>query len=217
MANSSFRCVPTAPACVSSLRSEAWRSTRTARCGWSSHRSTCRVLAVKIHLPRSVVPRSREAYLPSRERRGVPAERIRERAGYLQVYRTVGIDRHAARRRHLSQSRAVPPHREELVAGRVAADRIAARPEQHGAGDLVGHQAEQLDSARGRAGEVEAAGGHPAVSRKVCELAQVAAELVDGEDLADPARVLAEGIGRRLEEHPAARDEGAAETGVGAA
>src|SRR5262245_41311005 len=55
--------------------------------------------------------------------------RVRERAGILGVYRAVRVDRHAARHRELSQPRAVPPHREELAAGRVAADGIAARPE----------------------------------------------------------------------------------------
>src|SRR5262249_59343897 len=111
-----------------------------------------------------------------------------------EAYGAVRVDRYAARRRELAKPRAVRPHGEDLVAEWVAADGIAARPEQHGPGDLVGHNADlAVDSAHGRAA-VEAAGvGQSAVGREVCDLAQVATGCVDGEDLADPGRVL---IGR---------------------
>src|SRR5262249_52044972 len=129
----------------------------------------------------------------------------RERARHLNVDRAVRVDRPAACRRELAQPCAVGRHREDLGAERVAADGIAAGREQHGSGDPVAHDAEGGDAAAA------------AIGREARELAQVATESVDGEELADPGRILAEGIGRRYEERPATSDEGAAYTSVGAA
>src|SRR5262245_60534774 len=169
------------------------------RAGWAA-RGRARCGAFRTSAVEADTTRRRSGRPPERSARSAwAAVRVRERAGHLDAYGAVRVDRHAARRRELAQPRAVPPHGENLVAEWVAADGIAARPEQHGPGDLVEHNAElAVDCAPGRAA-VEAAGVvQSAVRREVCDLAQVATECVDGEDLADPGRVLTgRGVGRR--------------------
>ena len=71
---------------------------------------------------------------------------------YLHVDGAVGVGRHATRVRELAESRAVRPHREDLLPERVRADGIAARREQDRPTDPIGRRAERPDSAARGAG-----------------------------------------------------------------
>jgi hypothetical protein len=102
----------------------------------------------------------------------------------------IGVGRHAPRVRELAESRAVRPHREDLLPERVRADGIAARREQDRPADPIGRRAERPDSAAWGAGYATQPVRLP-IPRKVRELTELVAPCADGEELADLTRVLA--------------------------
>src|SRR5262245_43199527 len=140
-----------------------------------------------------------------------PADRVRERAGHLDVDRAIWVGRHAARVGELAQPLAVRPHREELVAERVCADGIAVRREQNRSADLVDRRADRPDA---EWGERAAVAPGPAVPRKVRELAELVTTCADGEELADLVRVLA-AVHRCREERPVTDDQATTAFGAG--
>jgi hypothetical protein len=117
--------------------------------------------------------------------RSVNGGRIRDRAWQLDPHRAVGVDLHSPHRGELAETRAVGAHGEDLVADGIRAHGVTTRQENHRAG--YGVSGEAVDTA---------------VAAKVSQLAEMAPERVDREDLPDLTGVGAEGIGVGPEEDP---------------
>src|SRR5262245_6260489 len=150
-------------------------------------------------------------------RASVPSPGIPVGAGHLGVDRAVGLGHHAGRVGELAEARAVRAHGEELAAVGVPAQRIAARVEHERPGDRVLDEARDVTSWR-RTRKITAWRRACALARpEVRDLAQVAAEPVDREDLAVLRRIGAEGVGGRVEEGTPAVDGHEIAAGVTAA
>src|SRR5262249_42316882 len=131
-------------------------------------------------------------------RASVPSPGVPVGAGQLRVDRAVGLGHHAGRVSELAEARAVRTHGEELTAAvGVPAQRIAARVEYERPGDRILDEARDVcTSRRERTRKTTACLRACALARsEVRDLAHVAAEPVDREELAVLRRIGAEGVG----------------------